>query len=118
MELNPKILFGRVMHKRLFPKVNAFNYGIYYLSLPLSQISTAIENKYFKINRWGLLGFYNKDHGNRDGSNLNNWAQKILKDNGIDKADGEIILIAMPRVFGYVFNPVSFWYCFDKSKNL
>ncbi len=118
MELTPKILFGRVMHKRFFPKVNAFNYGIYYLGLPLSKIDKSLENKYFKINRWGLLSFYNKDHGNRDGSDLKIWAHKILKDHGVDKADGEIVLVAMPRVFGYVFNPISLWYCYDKAQKL
>lgn len=111
-------MFGRVMHKRLFPKVNAFNYGIYYLALPLSKISSSLENKYFKLNRWGLLSFYNKDHGYRDGEDLNIWAQAVLQDQGVNNIDGEIILLTMPRVFGYVFNPVSFWYCFDKSKIL
>jgi len=106
------------MHKRLFPKVNAFNYGIYYLSLPLSKINSSIENKYFKLNRWGFLSFYNKDHGDRSGDTLENWAQDVLKSQGVDKANGEIILITMPRVFGYVFNPVSFWYCYDNQEKL
>lgn len=118
MELKPQILFARVMHKRLFPKVNAFNYGIYYIALPLSKISCEIENRYFKVNRWGLLSFYNKDHGDRDGKNLNEWAHRALSENGVDAVDGEIVLVTMPRVFGYVFNPVSFWYCYDRSKIL
>lgn len=118
MEVSPKILFGQVIHKRLFPKVNAFNYGIYYILLPLSGVNAALENKYFKLNRWGLISFYYKDHGNRDGGNLELWARDILKKYKIEKADGEIFLLTMPRVFGYVFNPVSFWYCFDKNKKL
>ena len=118
MEITPQILFAQVMHKRFFPKVNAFRYGIYYLALPLSKLSREIENSYFKINRWGLLSFYNADHGKRDGKDLLIWARDVLSANGIKKADGEIILVTMPRVFGYVFNPVSFWYCYDKSKKL
>ncbi len=118
MELTPKILFGRVMHKRFSPKANAFNYGIYYLGLPLSQINSSLENKYFKTNRWGVLSFYTKDHGHRDDKDLRDWARKILDDHGIDKTDGEIFLVTMPRVFGYVFNPVSFWYCYDRSEKL
>ncbi len=118
MEITPHILFGHVMHKRLFPKVNQFKYKIYYLSLPLSKINQGIENKYFKTNRWGLLSFYNKDHGQRDNSAPQEWVQNILHEHDIDKADGEITLITMPRVFGYVFNPVSFWYCYDKNKAL
>lgn len=118
MEVAPKIIFGDVMHKRLIPKINEFNYRIYYLLLPLSRINKSLENRYFKLDRWGFLSFYNKDHGRRDGSDLTEWAQGILKEHQIDKADGEIFLLTMPRVFGYVFNPVSFWYCFDKNEIL
>ena len=41
-----------------------------------------------------------------------------LKHSRLTQADGEIVLISMPRVFGYVFNPVSFWLCFDRQKQL
>lgn len=118
MEIAPQILFGDVMHKRIFPTVNAFRYGIYYLVLPLSKLTTDIENKYFKLNRFGLLSFYNRDHGYRNNDNPETWARDILNEHGVTKADGEIILITMPRVLGYVFNPVSFWYCFDTEKIL
>lgn len=116
--MTPQILFGKVMHKRLFPKINAFNYGIYYLALPLSQLNETIENKYLKFNRWGLLSIYSKDHGAKDGASLIKWAHKILSQNDINNCDGEIILVTMPRLFGYVFNPVSFWYCFDNVNKL
>lgn len=118
MEIAPQILFGDVMHKRLFPTVNAFRYGIYYLVLPLSKLTTDIENKHFKLNRFGLLSFYNRDHGYRNNDNPEAWARDVLSEHDITKADGDIILVTMPRVLGYVFNPVSFWYCFDKGNIL
>lgn len=116
--MHPKILFGRVMHKRLFPKVNAFNYGIYYLALPLSALNKNLNNRYFKYERFGLLSFHTKDHGNRDGGDLAIWVRGLLSTYKIDKADGEIVLITLPRVLGYVFNPVSFYYCYDKAQKL
>lgn len=106
------------MHRRLFPKINQFTYGIYYLALPLSKIGKSLENTYLKYNRFGLMSFYNKDHGDRDGTDLRQWADKTLKSQNIDSVDGEIILVTMPRILGYVFNPVSFWYCFDKEQTL
>ena len=118
MEIKPQFLFGQVMHKRLFPKENGFCYGIYYLALPLSKISAALENKFFKINRWGVLSFYNRDHGYRNDDPPEQWARDILKQHNVDQADGDMLLVAMPRVFGYVFNPVSFWYCFDIDQKL
>lgn len=105
-----KLLMGKVMHKRLLPKTHAFQYGIYYLALPLSSLT----NMPFAYNRFGIQSFYDKDHGPRDGSSLENWARNILADHRVE-ADGEIVLICMPRVLGYVFNPVSFWLCHDKS---
>ncbi len=118
MEIAPKILFGHVMHKRLFPKVNAFRYKIYYLSLPLSQLNQQIENKFFKLNKFGLLSFYNRDHGYRNNEHPQKWVRDVLENYAVTKADGEIILVTMLRVLGYVFNPVSFWYCYDTDHKL
>ncbi len=105
-----KILFGRVAHKRLFPKVNSFWYRVFYLVLPLSKIDALPLAR----NRRAILSFYDCDHGPRDGNRLQDWARKLLADHQLVAADGEIILICMPRIFGYVFNPVSFWICCDR----
>jgi hypothetical protein len=110
----PSIMTGKVMHKRLFPKVNAFTYDIYYLCTPLSQLNSLPIAR----NKFSAISFHDKDHGKRDGSSLENWARDILKTYNIDKADGDITLICMPRILGYVFNPVSFWLCTDKEQNL
>lgn len=118
MDIEPHILFGNVMHKRLLPKINSFRYKIYYLVLPLSKLHSGVENKFFKFNKWGLLSFYNRDHGYRNDDNPEVWARDVLKKHGVTSANGGIILVTMPRVLGYVFNPVSFWYCFDPLKKL
>lgn len=108
-QLNPAIITAKVMHKRLFPKVNQFTYGVYYLALPLSQL----HNLTLPV----VTAFRPKDHGARDGSDLKGWIDAILAEKGIE-ADGERVLIAMPRVLGYGFNPVSFWLCLDRQNNL
>jgi len=110
----PQLFFGKVMHGRLFPKKNHFQYGIYYLSLPLK----SLDNLPIARNRFAVLSFYDRDHGARDGSDLEKWARQILQGRGINEADGEITLMCMPRIFGYVFNPVSFWLCHDKEGTL
>jgi len=108
--VEPQIFFGKVMHGRLFPKRNSFTYGLYYLVFPLSKI----KNLPIPYNRFAPLSFYDRDHGHCDGSDLESWARNVLADYKI-KADGEMILMCMPRVFGYVFNPVSFWFCHDND---
>lgn len=113
--ISPRIMFGKVMHARLFPKQNKFRYGMYYLELPLSDL----ENAPIAYNRFSLLSFYDKDHGPRDGSPLEPWARGVLKDYGLaDICDGGISLITLPRVLGYVFNPVSFWVCRDHAGDI
>lgn len=119
MDVKPEIFFGKVMHKRLFPKVNAFTYGIYYLSLPLRYLETAGDGWRFGVNHAGVMSFHTKDHADRTKHvNLNNWAERVLQEYGIDIPDAEIVLMSMPRILGYVFNPVSFWFCYDREKSL
>jgi len=108
------LICGKVMHSRVFPKKNNFTYSIYYLALPLSSRGkTALS-----YNRFAPLSFFDKDHGNCDGSALDDWAKQHLTRHNLHHANGDIILVCMPRVLGYVFNPVSFWLCLDKGQNL
>lgn len=108
MELTPRIYTATVMHKRLFPKINQFTYGVYYLVLPLPAEPLPVK----------ILSFCEKDHGARDGSNIHAWARGILTEYGLDNKISHITLITMPRVLGYVFNPVSFFLCFDNAGKL
>jgi uncharacterized protein len=115
----PQIVIGKVMHRRTRPVENAFTYPTVFLRLPLSQLESA-DNRWFGINRFGILSFHTKDHGNRglDAQALIDWARKLLCEQGVTKADGEIVLLTYPRLLGYVFNPVSFWHCYDRQGQL
>ncbi|MDX1975217.1 MAG: DUF1365 domain-containing protein [Rickettsiales bacterium] len=108
MDVTPQIYTAKVMHKRLFPKVNQFTYGVYYVALPLP--AAALPSR--------MLSFHNKDHGARDGTDVSTWARSILKTYGLDALVENITLITMPRVLCYVFNPVSFFMCMDKDTRL
>ncbi len=106
------ILLGQVWHKRLRPTTHAFRYPMVMLALPVSDLA-ALEPM-LAINRPGLISFYECDHGARDGSSLRLWfAELIRRELGFDPfAEGrEVVLYTQPRLFGYVFNPVSFWVC-------
>lgn len=113
MTETPSISFGNVMHARMRPRVHRFHYGVFYLRLPLSQINN-IRCRFFSLDKWNLLSFHRADHGAKDGSELESWMRNLLQQENI-RAEGEIILQAFPRVLGYVFNPVSFWFCHDKQ---
>lgn len=111
--MHPELLIGHVMHRRLRPAVNAFAYPVFFVRLPLARLAEA-DNALFRIDRPGLMSFHQKDHGPRDGSPLLPWIQGLLHHHGLPD-DGEVVLQTFPRVFGYVFNPVSFWYCHDRA---
>lgn len=115
---SPQLCFGNVHHSRLRPVRNTFNYGVYFLRLPLRSLEASpVATALFSRNRFNLLSFHDSDHG--DGQQaLLPWIEDILNTNGIHDADGEIWLQTFPRVLGYVFNPVSFWFCHRRDGEL
>lgn len=116
MNAAPRLFLGQVMHRRLRPAVNAFVYPVFYVQLPVDRLEIAARS-IFSIDRFNLLSFHQKDHGPRDGSPLLPWIQALLRRHGLPD-DGEIVLQTFPRVLGYVFNPVSFWFCHNRAGEL
>jgi uncharacterized protein len=109
-----ELCVGRVFHKRLRPVEHAFSYPVFFLRVPLSRLDR-IGNRWLSRNRFNLLSFVDRDYGPRDGSSLEAWMRALLKREGIRAADGEIVLQTFPRLLGYVFNPISVWYCLDHA---
>jgi uncharacterized protein len=109
----PGIVHGSVMHRRLRPALHQFVYSAFSLALPLSRLAE-LPGLGVAWNRRGLISFFDRDHGERDGSALEPWIRKLLANEGVS-ADGEVVLHAFPRMLGYVFNPVSFWVCHDRE---
>ncbi len=100
---------GVVRHRRLRPAVNAFAYRTWFLLLPMRALRQRPDPALVR-NRRGLASFHDRDHGD-GGADALAWAEALLAAEGITDADGEIWLQTYPRVLGYVFKPVSFWYC-------
>jgi uncharacterized protein len=116
---NSSIYTGTVIHKRFKPKVHFFNYKVFSLLIDLSEFDILDKNlKLFSYNRFNLISFFNKDHGPRDGSSLKKWVIENLKKNNLEFNDVQIKLLCYPRILGYVFNPLSVFYVFDKNQKL
>jgi DUF1365 family protein len=112
--LQPAVCFGAVMHERHVQAHNRFIYPSAFLRLPLSRLDT-LRVPLLGIERASVFTFRNRDHGARDGSALLPWIHALLRAQGLAEiCDGEIVLQTMPRIFGFVFNPVSFWFCHDR----
>ena len=116
---NSFIYSGNVVHKRFKPKVHYFKYKVFSLLIDLSEIESLEKNlKIFSFNKFNIISFYNKDHGPRDGSSIKDWVINNLKKNNIETNDIQIKLLCYPRILGYVFNPLSVFYIYDKNLNL
>jgi len=111
---DPAVCFGTVVHSRLRPRAHAFRHPVFFLQIPLAQLDR-LSIWPLSVDRPNLLSVQSRDHGARDGSALEPWARALLDRHGLGHADGPIVLQTFPRVFGYAFNPVSFWYCHDRS---
>jgi hypothetical protein len=107
---NASIGHGHIRHVRLRPARHAFAYRSFFLRMPLRALAAQPwPFRRLPRNRFGWLSFHDADHG--DGGDLLDWIDALLLGQGIGDATGEVWLHTLPRVFGYVFNPVSFWLC-------
>ena len=105
----PLIGFGQVRHTRVRPVRNAFAYPTYFLMLPLRSLHRN-GSGLLAHNLRGAISFFDCDHG-AGGDNALAWLDALLRSEGIADATGEAWLHCYPRVLGYTFKPVSFWYC-------
>ena len=116
---NSCIYSGFVTHRRFKPKRHFFTYKTFSLLIDLQEIENLGRKiKFFSYNKFNILSFYDVDHGPRDGSCLVNWVKNTLSDAKINIGSGTIKLLCYPRIFGYVFNPLSIFYCYDENLHL
>ena len=110
---------GTVIHKRFKPKIHFFKYKVFSLLIDLSELNN-LDKKvgFFSYNKFNLISFFDKDHGDRDGSSVINWVKKNLKENDVNCENIRIKLLCYPRILGYVFNPLSIFYVYDKNDKL
>ena len=115
---NSKIYTGKVIHRRFKPKEHYFKYSVFSLLIDLDELEDIQkEISIFSYNKFNIISFFDKDHGERDSSSLKNWVYSNLKTLGIEE-EVKIKLLCYPRIFGYVFNPLSIFLYTIKIQNL
>jgi uncharacterized protein len=113
------LYFGRVTHVRAFPRRHRLSYRVWHLLVDLDELPELDRNlPGFAYDRAGLISFHTRDHGPHDGSPLRPWVERHLAHAGIDLEGGPIRILCFPRVAGYVFNPLSVWFCHHRDGGL
>ena len=117
--INSNIYNGTVIHKRFKPKEHFFKYSVFSLLIDLSELDYLDKQvRFFSYNKMNLISFYDKDHGNRDGTSIIDWVKKNLNQNNISSENIKIKLLCYPRILGYVFNPLSVFYVYNNQDKL
>ena len=115
--MNSCIYNGEVNHTRFKPVKHFLNYKTFSLFIDLDEIEQLDKSiSIFSHNKFNIFSFYNKDHGDRDGSCLKKWVISNLKKYKIEGNISKIKILCYPRIFGYVFNPLSIIYCYENEK--
>ncbi len=114
----PRLYSGHVMHLRLRPKAHQFRYRVFTSFLDIDALEAGVDGlKFFSIDQFNLFSFRRSDHGPRDGSALRPWVEDLLARAGRPRPE-RIMLLSVPRVLGYAFNPLSVYFCYDRHRRL
>lgn len=107
---------GEVMHARLKPFGHRFAYRVFSLLVDIDRLAELGRMTWLLgVNRPGLASFHESDHVETPGETLRAFADRQLADAGLKKPAARVLLLAYPRIFGYVFNPISVYFCYDDA---
>lgn len=103
---------GQVWHVRFRPRRHRLSYRVFSLLLDLDELESLDHKmRLFGHNRWALFSFRDSDHGNGEVGALRSWVVRQLSEAGVDAKQLRIRVLCYPRILGYVFNPLTVYYC-------
>lgn len=116
MDLNSCMYEADVFHMRTAPTQNKFQYKIFNFYIDLEEVDQLSHKSiFFSRNRWNLFSYYDKDHLQFGKESTYENVKTFLEASGVKEPVGKIYLLTNFRVLGYVFNPVSFYFCFTPN---
>ena len=119
ISFNSSIYQGEVVHRRHKPKSHLLKYRVFPLLIDLEELPLLDQQlNWFSHNRFNLFSFHDRDFGTGDGNDLIAYVRGHLKTSGMESVHGPIKVLAYPRVFGYVFNPLTTYYCYRTNGDL
>jgi DUF1365 family protein len=110
---------GKVMHQRLTPFGHRFTYSVFSLLVDVDRLAELGRmSRLMSVNRPGVLSFRESDHVEENGETLRQFADRLFAQAGMEKPAHRVLLLAYPRIFGYVFNPISVYFAYDEHGDL
>jgi DUF1365 family protein len=114
-----ELVTGEVVHARLRPRPHRLSYRVFSVLLDVDEIdAVAARCRLFSRNRWNVVSFHDADYGARDGRPVAEQARENFRNAGLEDATARIELLAYPRVLGYVFNPLTVYFGYDRRGEL
>lgn len=113
-----RLLKAKVWHLREKPKRNEFTYSVYYLAHRVGS-DLAKTPRLLSFDRFNVLSLYKKDLGKKDGSEWLPWIQDQFRSHGVAVSESDSVeVISHPRLFGYAFNPITFWLLLNEHEEI
>ena len=107
---------GWVRHRRFVPVAHEFRYRIFFLYLDLDELDQVFRRNWLWSTRRPALAWFRRgDHIGKPDEPLSESVRNLVEQHGYARPSGPIRLLTQLRYFGYVMNPVSFYYCFDSQ---
>src|SRR5690606_9052336 len=96
-----------------------FRYRVFSLFLDLDEVEAVSKSlTFFGFNKANVLSFHEADHGSGTSGTLKQWVMSQLENAGVRSTNMKVFILCYPRIFGYVFNPLTIYYCFDTNQRL
>lgn len=113
------IYAGDVVHVRHKPKAHRLRYSVFSLLVDLDELPELDRHvTLFGHNRRALFSVHDADHGDGTRGGLKAWVEKLLAEAGMDVGGLQVRMLCYPRIFGYVFNPLTVYFCSDGEGRL
>lgn len=108
---------GEVMHARLKPFGHRFVYSVFSLLIDIDRLAEADRSSMlFSVNKANFASFYESDHVPHPGQSIRQYVDQLLAQAGMNEPVGRVLLLCYPRIFGYVFNPISVYFVYSADQ--
>lgn len=115
MITEPGLYAGTITHRRYAPRAHEFRYALFMALLDIDRIEELMAvSPFTSLNRWNVSSFHDRDHIGDVSVPLRERLRASAAAEGRALPDGSIYLLTHLRYAGYVFNPISLYYCFDR----